>query len=57
MKIFNNKQTPIGLLLVLVLVLAICPRKIKDIYGTILGRIVLLSIITFCALHNFLLYY
>ena len=55
MKLFNNKQTPIGLLLVLVLVLAICPRRIKDMYETVLGRILLISITTFCALHNVLL--
>ena len=54
MQILNKKQTPIGLVLVLVLVLAICPRRIKDMYETVLGRMLLISIATFCALHNVL---
>lgn len=41
-----------GLFLLLVLVLVISPKTIKNVYDTILGRLVLICIIVFFTIHN-----
>jgi hypothetical protein len=50
---FLNKMHGIqGLFLALVLILAISPKTIKDVYDTILGRIIFIAIIVFFTQHN-----
>ena len=42
----------LGLFLVLVIVLVISPKTIKNVYDTILGRFTLIGIIVFFTIHN-----
>jgi hypothetical protein len=52
MAIQNKMRGILGLFLSLVIALVISPRTIKNIYDTILGRLVLIGIIVFFTIHN-----
>lgn len=52
MAIQNKMRGILGLFLSLVIALVISPRTIKNIYDTILGRLVLIGIIVFFTIYN-----